>query len=527
MPAENQTIPPIIHALLDPSRYPHTCEDIRLIETHISWLLLAGNTTYKIKKPLDLGFLDFSTLEKRHHACNEELRLNTRLASKIYQAVLPITGTESDPAINGTGQIIEYCVSMYCFDPDKQLDVLQLQNKLDNIKLDVLAKIIANFHLNLEASDVTKHYGNDSAILTPALENLDSLLSLQTEATHRSPLQRLREWTEKTFEQHRSLFNKRKSSGFIRECHGDLHLGNIVMFQGQPLIFDCLEFNPDLRWIDVLNDIAFLIMDLQKRSMNRQSYRLLNNYLEYTGDYTGLPIMRFYQCYRALVRAKIANIRLQQTNIEEHGPIKSERDEYLLLAESYMVQTPVCLILNYGLSGSGKSKHSAALLEHKGAIRLRSDVERKRLHQLQSHEQSNSLLEQGLYSKQASEQTYKHLSELSRTILCAGFSVIVDATFLKSSQRKIFQELAGELDIKFVILDYQAPADELRSRINNRLQKGTDASEANVEVLEHQLLNREPLDDSEKQFSIIVDTTKDFQDDYCWRLLKEHQMESA
>ncbi len=328
-------------------------------------------------------------------------------------------------------------------------------------------------------------------------------------ATWSERLETLGNWTEQGFEEQKGNIRRRRERGFIRECHGDLHLGNIVRYQGRPLPFDCIEFNPELRWIDVINDIAFTTMDLRHRGLPDLAARFLNRYLEETGDYPGLALLRFYETYRALVRAKVAAIRASQ----EEEAAQEAIDEYTSYLDFALGQTASqrgALLLMHGPSGSGKSVLALHLVEQLGAIRIRSDVERKRLFGLAPLQRSEAPLAGGIYGREATLRTYRRLLELAAGVVAAGHVAVVDATFLERERRLPFEALAREQNIPFLILSLQAPAGLLRQRVRARSRQGTDPSEAGLEVLEHQLASLSPLAGKERDRVLEIDAGREF-----------------
>jgi len=482
--------------------------EVERIETHISTLLVTPKYTYKIKKPLDLGFLDFSTLKRRAFFCQEEVRLNSRLAPLTYQRAVPITGTPEQPVLDGVGEAIEYAVQMRTFASGGLM--AEHPQLLTYSSMGHLAEQLSTFHQSVEIAPVGSNFGSPEAILQPMLENFTQIEQWAADdPSMRSSLKKLRQWTMTRFECLKSQLVLRKQGGFIRECHGDLHLGNITLEDGVPLIFDGIEFNPDLRWIDVASELAFLIMDLEEHGCAQQGYHFLNCYLELSGDYALLPLLRFYQVYRAMVRAKVTAIRLAQVNgVKERATLVLELSDYLALAERYTQLLPSALLLTHGYSGSGKSWYCRNQLDGFPVVVVRSDVERKRLVGLAAHESSDSPLGDALYSADFSRRTYEHLLDCAESILDAGMVAVIDATFLKFDQRKLFLELAQEKSIVVVILDFYVPEETLRSRIQQRLSKGIDPSEADLAVLQSQLAASEPLTPSEKQKTIPVTDQK-------------------
>lgn len=498
-------LPPLIQALHRPACYDHPVWNIELVETHISWVLLTGPYAYKIKKSLNLGFLDFSTLEKRRFFCEEELRLNRRLAPSLYLEVISITGSPATPELGGTGQPIEYAVKMIQFSEAARLDRMLARGELLPEHVDLLAKELAEFHGRIAIASADKPFGDPEHVHIPVAQNFTQIRT-RIEAQDKAQLQRLEIWSDSSFADLRKSFENRKRDGFIRECHGDAHLANMVWHKQSVLLFDCLEFNDNLRWIDVMSEAAFLVMDLDDRGHPDLARRVLNAYLEHTGDYAGLAVFRFYQVYRALVRAKVACIRLSQSGLS-HDEIKQGREEFLSythLAERYTQPAPPALIITHGLSGSGKTWLSQQLLESIEVIRVRSDIERKRLHGLAPGERSDSGIDSGIYTSNASQRTYARLAELADMILRTGYSVIVDAAFLKRGQREQLHDVAQELCVPFVILDIQTPENILRQRLRHRPRQPLEVSEAGLAVLEHQLTHREPLTDSEQRLAISV-----------------------
>jgi predicted kinase len=369
------------------------------------------------------------------------------------------------------------------------------------------AEMIAAQHQRAAAAATGASYGRPSAVIEPALENF-SQLSLLVKGTDReAPLAELEQWTRTACEALQPVFRQRKDDGFIRECHGDVHLANMAWHDGQPLLFDCIEFNENFRWIDVVNDIAFLAMDLDDRGQTALAWIFLNRYLQDTGDYQGVSLLNFYKTYRAMVRAKVTGLRLAQDDLDatERTRVEDLFQSYLDLARKYTLSDSATLFITHGLSGSGKSTFATQLANLVGCIHLRSDLERKRLHGLAATTDSASPVAGGIYSASAFAETYARLCDLAGAMLRSGQQVIVDATFIRGRQRRLFGRLAEELSVPLVILDFPLPAEELRRRIVQRAEAVTgDPSEANLEVLDYQLKEEEPLTAKEQQHVITV-----------------------
>jgi aminoglycoside phosphotransferase family enzyme/predicted kinase len=496
----------LIDSLKDPSRYPHSVSDLRVIETHISWVILTGAYAYKIKKPVNLGFLDFSTLEQRRRYCEEELRINQPLAPQVYLEVVPIRDSERGAVFEGDGPIIDYAVKMREFPQTVRMDKMLSDDRIDEDTLDALAIEIARFHSNAASVAPDAAYGTSDVVLEPVWENFRQIAPLLTTEEDRASLAVIKDWTETASARLGERLSQRKRDGYVRDCHGDLHLANVAWIDNAPVLFDRIEFNPKLRWIDVISDTAFMVMDLLYRRRGDLASRFLNRYLEVTGDYAALALLRFYVIYRALVRCKVECIRQHQQG-GSHQDTPAYRG-YLQLAQRLVHPHVTPLIITHGLSGSGKTSVSGWLCERLPLVRLRSDVERKRLFGMAALARPAAELGGGIYSAQATEQTYGKLVSLADAILQAGFGVIVDAAFLKQPQRDMFAALAERRGVPFLIIDCHSPAEVLRARLRSRNQQGADASDAGLAVFEQQLNSTEPMSAMEYQRVLAIDTSK-------------------
>jgi aminoglycoside phosphotransferase family enzyme/predicted kinase len=497
----------LVEALRDPRSYPHAVGAVRVLETHISFVILTGAFAYKIKKAVDLGFLDFTTLEKRRFYCHEELRLNARLAPEIYLEVVPIGGAPEAPRVGEAGEAIEYAVKMREFPQQALADQALARGELTSRHIDALAELVAAFHAGAQRATQSDPYGSPETIRAWAMQNFSQIRAVSTPAQCADNLDALESWSRRECERLHGVFLQRKREARVRECHGDLHLGNLVLLDDRPQAFDCIEFNPELRWIDVMNEIAFLMMDLRAAGRADFAARLLSAYLESTGDYAGLAVLRFYLVYRAMVRAKVNLLRARQ--LEPAGARASLLEEqfgtYLALAQRFARPGRPFLVITHGFSGSGKTTLSQPLLELSGAIRLRSDVERKRMHGLAADARGGSGVGEGLYGAEATAATYGRLRDLARSAIEAGYGVIVDATFLKRAHRDLFRAVAASAAVPFLIVDFKASEALLRERVLARVRQGKDASDADLAVLEHQLATHEPLQDDELAATFVCD----------------------
>jgi aminoglycoside phosphotransferase family enzyme/predicted kinase len=500
----------LVTALRDPAVYPHRVDAVEVFETHISSVFLAGEFAYKLKKPVNLGFVDFSMLARRRHFCDEEIRLNRRCAPTLYLDVVPIarSRTSSSLRIGGDGTVIDYAVRMRRFARNARLDHMAELGTLDAALIDQLAKTVAAFHLRCDSAPSNRTFGTPAEIRRWTMANLRELQRLAPDPSQRQRVERLAHWTEAEFALRAPVFAERRAAGCVRECHGDLHLGNLVLIEGQPVPFDCIEFNSQLRFIDVMSDVAFTWMDLIGHGLPRLAWLLLNGYLEATGDYGGLATLRFYAVYRALVRANVAMIRRGQpgTSASEREVDERACARYLVVAENLTQESHRHMLLTCGVTGSGKTTVSQLLLQSLGAVRVRSDVERKRLVGIAVTDHEHIGIDSGLYDAVTTRRTYEQLMRATTAIVDAGFPAIVDATFLHRVDRQAFRALSEQLSAALTIVVCEATPETLRARVATRVVRGTDASDATLEVLAHQLAAFEAPAEDEKPIVKWIDT---------------------
>lgn len=496
----------LIKALQNPALYPHAVDEFQVVETHISWVLLTGPYAYKVKKAVNFGFLDFTELAARKHFCEEEVKLNQRLTDGLYLDVLPITGSIEAPSLGGDSPVIEYAVKMRQFPQSQLLGEMQARGELKPEHIDALAEQIAHFHMRAPRVPLEHPLGTPEAVMAPVRQNFEQIRPLLSEDADLQQLDALEAWAETSFERLRPLLARRKAEGFIRECHGDIHLGNATLLDGEVVLFDCIEFNEPFRLIDIVSDAAFLAMDLEDRGLKSLASRFVSNWLELTGDYAALPLLNFYKAYRAMVRGKVSLFRLfQEENPEQRASILRQYRSYAGLAERYSAIPSRFLAITHGVSAVGKSYVSMRLVEEFGLIRLRSDIERKRLFGAQQTTEQGQL-DTGIYSPQVSEATYRHLHQLAGEILKAGFAVVIDATYLKQAQRGAARQVAEENGVPFLIIDCHAPDEVIADWLAQRQAEGRDPSDATLAVVKAQQASREPLSEDERQHSKPVET---------------------
>jgi aminoglycoside phosphotransferase family enzyme/predicted kinase len=495
--------------LLAPEAYPHpVATPVRLAETHISRVFLTGEFAYKFKKPVRLAFLDYSTLERRRTFCEDEVRLNRRYAPDLYLGVSAIAGPLASPRVDGAGAAIEYAVKMRQFDQREELDVLVDAGGVAASDLSALGTRLAQFHAAAGCVDSASPFGRPDAVQRVTLANFEELRRLPEAAARAEIIADLERWIAGEFARVGDLMQSRRDSGRVRECHGDLHCGNVVRWAGALTPFDGIEFDPALRYVDVASDLAFLTMDLSVRGRDDLRRAALQAWAETLGDFEAIRLLPYFETYRALVRAKVAALRALQHPV---GSSERARDceaafRYLDWASARTRRARPALLLTCGYSGSGKTWLARTLAGDLHALHLRSDVERKRLAGLGSLDDSQSPQDGGIYTPEYTRRTYDRLHDSAADVLGGGESVIVDAAFLKRDERERMLDLADRLEVHAAILHCTAPMDVLRERVAGRSRNRTDASEAGVATLERQPGYWEPLGVRESARTATVDT---------------------
>jgi aminoglycoside phosphotransferase family enzyme/predicted kinase len=505
----SSSLPEYLTSLLDPAAYPHPVRSVELVETHISWVLLTGELAYKLKRPVHYPFVDLRSLERRAYFCAEEVRLNRRFCEPLYLDVCPITRLDGRLSFGGSGEVIEHAVRMRQFNRSDELDRLLSSNSIAPEELTELGSSLALVHSGLPTPAPEQVLGSAEATAATVRGNLDECLDAAKPLRTAADVDALRASLAAHAAELMPLLETRFAAGRVRECHGDLHSRNVVRHQGKLVAFDCLEFAPALRWIDVADEIAFLYVDLRRQGYAAHAHAFLGGYLGQSGDYEAVRLLRLFQTHRALVRAKTAALGASvATSARVREDAAREHSSWLAAARAALLPERPALVLVAGLSGSGKTWLAGRLAGELSADLVRSDVERKRLLGLAELDRTGSELGSLAYSPEVNAQVQKRLTDCAEAVLSSGRAALVDATLLRREDRVALRALGARYGIPVQLVHCHAPREVLLQRIASRAAQGNDASEANAQVLAWQE-NRLETVGADEGFDIIeADTTR-------------------
>ena len=492
--------PPLVQAMLDPSFYPHEVQRIELVETHISWVFLTGPYAYKVKKAVDFGFLDFTSLAKRRFFISEELRLNRRLSPEVYLGIVEIKEKGGRFSLEGEGETVEVALKMRELRRDWRLDLLLERKLLPSGAMELLGQKIALFHREALTDPYISSFGEPEKVMVNIKENFDQTEEFIDLTIPRNWYETLKEYSFAFLKDQRDLFYQRIRGGFIREGHGDLHTENIYWDGERLYILDCIEFNERFRYQDNASDVAFLTMDLEAKGFEEESWRFLNAYLETSGDFDLLKLLKFYKIYRAYVRGKIESFKIQM--VEE---ARRRAQGYFELAFNYLkAKRRPFLVATCGLIGSGKTTLAKELASKLGAVLVRSDSIRKLSLGLSPSEHRFEPFGEGIYSSEITERIYNLMMEIAGKVIKEYYPVILDGSFSKRWQRNLVKELSSELKIPYLFLYTKCPYELLLER----LQKREDISDGRPEILDDQIKAFEIPDELPGEVLLEVDTQK-------------------
>ncbi|MBI2856285.1 MAG: AAA family ATPase [Chloroflexi bacterium] len=512
----------LVAALMQPDAYPERPQSVETVETHISHIFLTGDYAYKVKKPVDFGFLDFTTLEKRRHYCQQEVLLNQRLSPDVYLGVVEIREADGRYAIEGPGTTVEYAVKMRQLPRERALTRLLQEGQVSQEDIRGIARLVADFHSRADTTPEIARLGGIEAVRQNTRENFDQTIDQVGAAISREQYDDLKAYTEAFLEVKESLFQERAQGGYIRDCHGDLHSAQIFMENGVSII-DCIEFNERFRYSDVASDIAFLAMDLDYHGRPDLSGVLAQEYVRVSGDVGVWDLLDFYKVYRAYVRGKVEGFRLSDSNLsqQERDNLLERARRYFGLAHYYV--EPLrghALFITAGLVGTGKTHVAAELARRWGLEMISSDVVRKELAGISPTEHRVEAFEGGIYGAEFSARTYDEMLSRARGYISRDKSVILDASFRRAEERLRAAGLAEKMGAYFAALECVAPETVVRERLEERLRREGEASDGRWEIYQQQKTAFEPLTELPEEKQILVDTSHP-EGEVIFRLVKD------
>ncbi len=487
-----------------PGVFGSDIEKVEVLQTHISYVFLTGKYAFKVKKPVNFGFLDFSTLEKRRYYCEEELRLNQRLCPDLYLEVVPITRVNGGLELAGNGKVVEYAVKMQQFPGDRIMkQVLETEGVGVDVIWDICSRLVAFYNDNPSNDEITK-YGALDAVKQNIDENFEQTQSKIGITIDKPTFNQLKKVNARFFTENEQVFSQRQQGGFIHDCHGDLHSGNIVLAD-EVLIFDCIEFNKRFRFCDVASDIGFFAMDLDFLNYPYLSSEFIQCYIEKSGDTTVFSVLNFYKCYRAYVRGKVAGFRLDDPQIQ-----KTDKQEAITAAQAYfdlsayycslmdieLSKKQPLLFLVGGLTGTGKSTVAGKIAVDYGAELVNTDVVRKEMAGIDKYEPHRDAFNTGLYDPKNIDQTYEQVVKKAQEYLEAERNVVLDATFVYQRHRQLAQTLAHHLEIPLIVIECVCNPKIVKQRLEKRMQEKT-VSDGRWEIYQQQLKTHDPYETTE------------------------------
>ena len=503
--------------MMEPAFYPEKPQKVELVETHISYVFIAGDMVYKVKKPVDFGFLDFTSLEKRKEFCNQEVVLNRRLAPEAYLGVVPICEDRSGQLAlgEGRGRTVEYAVKMIRLPQDRMLKALLYARKAGVADIEAIAAKVADFHAQAATGGEIDEMGKIETVRFNCEENFEQTKKYIGLAVTREKYDFVRDYVSAFMTREKALFEKRILEHRIRDCHGDLHLEHICMVNGI-VIFDCIEFNERFRYSDTASEVAFLAMDLDYNGYSEYAKSFVAAYIRASGDHDLIRLLDFYRCYRAYVRAKVISFRLDEPDMTgaSRRAVSAAASRYYDLALGYAArpQRPL-LILTAGLMGTGKSalaKNLATLLDAKV---IRSDVLRKEMLHIAPSERRYEDFGDGIYSERISEETYAQALSMAEERLAGKQNAIIDASYKRRKEREKAKEAASRIGADFVVIECVCPEDEIKSRLDRRAHKTKEPSDGRWEIFQSQKADFEPINGNPEmpelpdRAHIVIDTS--------------------
>ncbi len=504
------THPGLVEAMADPRFYPHRPDRVELVQTHISYIFIAGDLVFKVKKAVDFGFLDFTTLEKRRYYCREELRLNRRLAPEAYLEVVAVREDGGRLFLGmDTGDVVEYAVKMVRLPRERMLKRLLAEGRVTSSVMDAVAKKIADFHATAETGGKIDEIGGVDTVRRNHEENFEQTRKYIGRTIRKDRYDFIEAYVFRFMESQKELLHKRVRDHRIRDCHGDLHLEHICLTDGI-VVFDCIEFNERFRFEDVAAEVAFLAMDLDFNGYPDFGDRFAESYCRYACDPEVKVLLNFYKCYYAYVRGKVTSFRSDDEAVAagERWEAGQTASRYFDLAYRYAArpEKPVVVVMT-GLMGTGKSVLAGNLAPLLGAEVIRTDVLRKDLLEIEPTERRYEAFGQGIYSEELTEKTYEKAIEDARRNLREGRSVIVDASFRRRRDRMMVRAMSLEEGVDFFVLECVCPEEVIKKRLDARINDREEPSDGRWELFAEQKRLFEPVEEYTAKEHAVIDTS--------------------
>lgn len=500
----------LVEGLARPAAYPYPVDRVECVQTHISWVFLAGPYAYKVKRPVRFDFLDYSTLERRRQLCHEEVRLNRRLAPDVYLGVVPITATADGWRMEGEGEALEWAVKMVRLPQERMLDVLLAAGAVSEADLRRLAGRLAAFHAQAATGPGVDEFGARGVIAGNWEENFAEVAPFVGDLLTAAQLERCRRFVARQLDEGAAAFAARVAQGRIRDCHGDLRAESVWLGEdGRLEIFDCLEFNPRLRCGDVAGEVAFLASDLDWRGRPDLAWGFVDEYVARAEDAGLADLLPFYKCYRAFVRGKVAGLTIQADGLAADVVERQRASarQRFVLAELYTRRLRPTLLLTCGQVGSGKTTTAQALGSLLGLPLRSSDRVRKELAGLGPLEHRPAPLDAGLYAPAATRATYDALYAWAAARLGRGQSVVLDATFSQAAERKRARQVAEAAGAEFLVVHTVLPDAVVRERLARREADPANVSDAGVALYERARARFEPPVEVPAANRYVLDTS--------------------
>lgn len=505
----------LIEFLLCPNTYPHSPNEIKHIQTHASHVFIAAPYVYKIKKPVDFGFLDYSTLEKRKFYCQKELELNKRLCCNAYICVEEISLKDGELKLGPGDETIEYSVKMNLLPEKYFLHNLLAEGAVSKDDFSKIAEKISDNYKSQIPSDNISKFGQPDNIKSIIDDNISTSKKFLNETITDNAHSTLKSYNENIFRNKTSIFIKRLQNGWIRDCHGDLRLEHINLSNSDICIYDCIEFNEKFRYIDIASDAAFLSMDLDYNGYYKLSEFFIGEISGLMTDNSINDVLDFYKCYRAIVRGKVETLKSLEPEVpeEERRRARKNADTFYKMALKYALfgSKPVTIV-TFGVIGTGKSTIAKALSEELSFNVITSDIVRKRISGIPKFERKYEGYDTGIYSKDVTEKTYNEMFDIAEDIIKNGKSVIIDASFSKKKWRKKLVELTKKLDSILYFIHTKAPKPVIEQRLSAREVEEKTISDARLEILDRFISYYEKPAEISSKILITIDTSKPVSD---------------